>query len=96
MSRDETDAEEQLQIWEGAARRQSLGTLGVDDVEWEVYLVVEAMAADLYRGRVAFRREDEYMVTAPVIVEEGEAEVVRRAEELPRSMIRQFYASLRG
>lgn len=90
------DAEEQLQIWESAARRQPLGTLGTDDGEWEVYLVVELVTPDLYRGRIAFRRDDEYMVTAPVIVEEGEAEVVRRAEELPRSMIRQFHASLRG
>lgn len=86
----------QLQIWEKAARRQPLGSLRVDDEEWEVHLVVERAARDLFRGRIAFRRGDEHLLTAPVLVEETDAELERRAEELPRSMIRQFFASVRG
>lgn len=86
----------QLQIWESAARRQHLRDLEVDGDAWEVHLIVERAARDLYRGRIAFRRGDDHMVTAPVIVEETDAEVARRAEELPESMLRQFFVSVRA
>lgn len=86
----------QLQIWEGASRRQQLGSLSVEGVQWEVHLVVEAAATDLFRGRIAFRNDDDYLVTAPVIVEESESGVVERAESLPESMVEQFFVSVHG
>lgn len=93
---DGSDDGPQLQIWESASRRQALGTLPVDGEEWEVYLVVERESRDLYRGRIAFRRGDEHLVTAPVLVEETDEELQATAEELPQSMIRQFFVSVRG
>lgn len=86
----------QLRIWESASHRQQLGDLDVDGETWEVHLVVERASRDLYRGRIAFRRGEDHMVTAPVIVEETDADVGRRAEELPDSMLRQFFVSVRG
>lgn len=91
-----SDEGPQLRIWESASRRQQLGDLEVDGESWEVHLVVERASSDLYRGRIAFRRGEDHMVTAPVIVEESDADVGRRAEELPDSMLRQFFVSVRG
>lgn len=85
----------QLQIWDSDTRRHSLGRLVVGDEEWEVYLLSETVASDLARGRIAFQRGTLRLVTAPVIVEETETEVVRRAEAMPESMIRQFLVSVR-
>lgn len=98
MTEDGGDPREgpQLRIWESAARREEIGELVVEDETWEVHLVVERAARDLYRGRIAFRRGEDHMVTAPVIVEPTDAEVGRRAEELPDSMLRQFFVSVRG
>lgn len=99
MSSDESgESGPQLRIWENASRRQSLGHL--EDAEdggarWEVHLVVERAASDLFRGRLAFHRNDDYLVTAPIIVEESEGAVVARAEELPESMLQQFLVSVR-
>jgi len=84
----------QLQIWDSASRRQSLGRLPLDEEEWEVQVVVETVAPDLARGRLVFERGSRRLVTAPIIVEESEAEVVRRAESMPRSMIRQLLVSI--
>lgn len=86
----------QLRIWENASRRLELGSLSVDGEEWEMHLVVERAAPDLFRGRIAFRRGDEHLLTAPVVVEESDPEVEERARELPESMIRQFFLSVRG
>lgn len=85
----------QLQIWENASRRQALGHLEDGDLRWEVHLVVERAASDLFRGRLAFHRNDDYLVTAPIVVEESEAAVVARAEELPDAMIHQLLESVR-
>lgn len=95
MSTDDGDGESQLQIWESASRRQQLGQLRSDGVDWEVHLVVEKASRELFRGRLAFRRGDEHFLTAPVLVEESEEEVVRRAGELPDSMLEQFLTSVR-
>lgn len=92
----ETGTGPQLRIWENASRRQSLGRLEDGDESWEVHLVVERAASDLYRGRLAFHRNDDYLVTAAIIVEESEAGVVARAEELPESMMHQFLMSVRA
>ncbi len=95
MTENGRDGESQLQIWETAARRQELGELRSDGVAWEVHLVVEKASRDLFRGRLAFRRGDDHLLTAPVLVEETEEAVVRRAEELPDSMLEQFLVSVR-
>ncbi|HKK28514.1 MAG TPA: hypothetical protein VKB18_10560 [Gemmatimonadota bacterium] len=85
----------QLQIWDTASRRQSLGRLPVGDEEWEVHIVVETVAPDLARGRIVFERAGRQLATAPVIVEESEEAVVSRAESMPRSMVRQLLVSVR-
>lgn len=90
------DGDSQLQIWESASRRQELGTVEHEGMTWEVYLVVEKDAPELVRGRLAFRHGDDHLLTAPVLVEESEGDLVRRAEELPSSMVRQFLVSIRG
>ncbi len=86
----------QLQIWDSDTRRHGLGRLVLGEEEWEVHLLSETVTSDLARGRLAFQRGTVHLVTAPVIVEETEAEVVRRAESMPESMIRQFLVSVRG
>lgn len=96
MTGETGDGDSQLQIWESAARRQEIGEVEHEGASWRIHVVVEKEGPDLVRGRLAFRRGDEHLLTAPVIVEETEAEVVRRAEELPESMIRQFLVSVRG
>jgi hypothetical protein len=97
MSRETGEGEgPQLQIWENASRRLELGSLPVDGEDWEIHLVVERAASDLFRGRIAFRRGDEHLLTAPVVVEESDQDVERRARELPESMIRQFFLSVRS
>lgn len=93
---DDGDDGSQLQIWETASRRQELGRLEAEGTDWEVHLVVEKAASELFRGRLAFRHGDDHLLTAPVLVEESEEAVVRRAEELPDSMIRQFLNSVRA
>lgn len=96
MSGDGNDGESQLRIWESASRRQQLGELEDEESVWEVHLVVEKASRELFRGRLAFRRADDHLLTAPVLVEESEEAVVRRAEELSDSMLRQFLVSVRG
>lgn len=96
MSPNREDGESQLQIWESASRRQQLGELEDEGAVWEVHLVVEKASRELFRGRLAFRRADDHLLTAPVLVEQSEAAVVRRAEELPDSMLHQFLVSVRG
>lgn len=86
----------QLRFWGSASRRQALGSLPSREGEWEVHLVVENVAPDLFHGRIAFVRGDERRVTAAVIVEETEGEVLERAEEMPESMLRQFLVSVGG
>lgn len=93
---DDGDDGSQLQFWETASRRQELGRLEAEGTDWEVHLVVEKAARELFRGRLAFRHGDDHLLTAPVLVEESEEGVVRRAEELPDSMIRQFLNSVRA
>lgn len=96
MTEERGNGESQLQIWESAARREEIGTVEHEDESWTVHVVVEKEAPELVRGRLAFRRGDDHLLTAPVIVEETEGEVLRRAEALPASMLRQFLVSVRG
>lgn len=96
MNDERGEGDSQLQIWESASRRQEIGAVEHEGVSWQVYLVVEKDAPNLVRGRLAFRHGDDHLLTAPVLVEASETEVVRRAEELPASMMRQFLVSVRG
>lgn len=86
----------QLHIWDGEREEVPFGTLEADDGDWELVLLVERIEADLVRGRISFRREDLRHDTAPVLVEDTEDAVLRRAEELTGSMLRQFLVSARG
>ena len=85
----------QLQIWEEGGRETSIGVLVEDDGEWEALVILERVSPDHVRGRLSFRREDRRYDTAPVLVEESEEAVVRRARQLPGSMLRQLLASVR-
>ena len=85
----------QLQIWDTASRELTIGELPEGAAVWEVYVVVEQAAGDLYRGRISFRDGATRFETAPILVEESEAAVVKRATELPRSMLLQLLTSLR-
>lgn len=90
------DGAPQLQIWDSDASSTAVGVLDEDGDEWEIQIVVERVASDLFRGRLVFSSEKESFATAPVLLEESEEEVVRRATRLPESMIRQFFVSARG
>ena len=85
----------QLQIWDTASRELTIGELREREKVWEVYVVVERARGDLYRGRVSFRNGATRFDTVPILVEESEAAVVKRATELPRSMLLQLLTSLR-
>lgn len=85
----------QLQIWDTASRELTIGELPEAQASWEVYVVVERASGDLYRGRISFRDGGDRFDTVPILVEESEAAVVKRATELPRSMLLQLLTSLR-
>lgn len=92
---DEGEPRPQLQIWD-EGREATVGGLADGEGEWRVTVLVESVDADLFRGRFRFRRDDERYETAPILVEESTAAVVRRARELPTAMLRQLLASARG
>lgn len=95
-SRDEQPPEPpQLHIWDAGGREVQIGELEDDGGDWTLHVVLEQAAPDLYRGRLSFRRGEERVETAPVIVEDSEEAVVRRATGLPPSMVRQFFLSVR-
>ena len=95
-SRDEQPPEPpQLHIWDTEGREVLIGELEDDSGDWTLHVVLEKAAPDLYRGRLSFRRGEERVETAAVIVEESEEAVVRRAAGLPPSMVRQFFHSVR-
>ena len=85
----------QLQIWDTASRELTIGELSEGTTRWEVYVVVERATGDLFRGRISFRDGATRFDTVPILVEESEAAVVKRATELPRSMLLQLLTSLR-
>ena len=91
----EDDARPQLQMWEDSDREQAIGTIEDGGVKWQLFVVLEQVAGDLVRGRLSFRYGDQRYDTAPVILEETAARVVRRAEELPGAMVRQLLGSVR-
>ncbi len=86
----------QLRMWDDQRRETAIGTLAEDGTEWEMVVLLEPVAGDLFRGRLSFRRGDARHDTAPVLVEESAEAVVRRAGALPTAMLRQLLASARG
>jgi hypothetical protein len=85
----------QLHIFDADAREFELGSLVDGDDTWQLIVMVERTSADLCRGRISFRCEDERFDTDAILVEETEREVLERAEELPASMLRQLLLSIR-
>ncbi|MFO7586566.1 MAG: hypothetical protein R6X22_00695 [Gemmatimonadota bacterium] len=85
----------QLHIWDAGAREFELGTLVDGDDTWELYVLCERTSSELCRGRLSFRQGDERFDTGAILVEESEKELLRRAGELPASMLRQLLDSLR-
>lgn len=92
----EGEARPQLQMWDESERETAIGTLEDGEERWRTLVIVEPVSGDLVRGRLSFRLGEERYDTAPVILEETAARVVRRASELPRAMLRQLFHSARG
>ncbi len=85
----------QLHIFDGSTREFDVGTLVTGDDRWALHVVLERTSADLFRGRISFRRDEERYDTDPIVLGESEEAVVERAAELPASMLRQLLDSLR-
>ena len=85
----------QLHIFDGSTREFDVGTLMSGDDRWALHVVLERTSADLFRGRISFRRDEERYDTDPIVLGETEEAVVERAAELPASMLRQLLDSLR-
>ena len=85
----------QLHIFDATAREFELGTLVDGDETWQLIVVTERTSADLCRGRISFRHEDERYDTSAILVEDSEQAILQRAGELPASMLHQLLASVR-
>lgn len=85
----------QLHIFDGSTREFDVGTLVSGNDRWAMHVVLERTSADLFRGRISFRRDEERYDTDPIVLGETEEAVVERASELPASMLRQLLDSLR-
>ncbi|MFW6084591.1 MAG: hypothetical protein ACODAA_05205 [Gemmatimonadota bacterium] len=94
-SKDEPNHPPQLHIFDGSTREFDVGTLMTGDDRWALHVVLERTSADLFRGRISFRRDEERYDTDPIVLGETEGAVVERAAELPASMLRQLLDSLR-
>ena len=90
------DGRPQLRMWDDAGQETVVGVLDDAGDRWKVLVIVEPIAADLARGRLSFRLGDERYDTAPVLLEETAASVVRRAGELPDVMLKQLLTAVRG
>lgn len=86
----------QLHIWDASAREFELGTLVEGEETWQLFVLVERTSPDLCRGRISFRREEERHDSEAILVEDDEPELLRRAAELPASMLRQILTSLQS
>lgn len=92
---DGTRGPSQLHMWGLEAEELSLGMLEDPDGPWEIFLLVERSEAGLARGKISFRRDDNRFDTAPVIVEDTEDAVIRRARNMSDRLLRQFLTSAR-
>lgn len=86
----------QLHIFDASAREFDIGTLMSGDERWGLHVMLERTSADLFRGRISFRRDEERFDTDPIVLGETEEAVIERASELPASMLRQLLDSLRA
>ena len=86
----------QLHIFDAATSEFDIGTLMSGDERWGLHLMLERTSADLFRGRISFRRHEERFDTDPIVLGETEEAVIDRASELPASMLRQLLDSLRA
>ena len=84
----------QLQIWDEELEAE-VGKLEDGDMVWRLHVVIEP-TADLYRGRLSFRRQEERYDTAEILVEETKEAVIERAGKLPESLLAQLLQSARG
>lgn len=82
-------------MWDDDAWETAIGVLNEDEEAWDLVVLVESVGTDLVRGRLSFRRGTERFDTAAVVVEESAEAVVRRATQLPESMLRQLLHSAR-
>lgn len=89
------DGRPQLRMWDEAGQETAIGSLDDGENRWKILVIAEPVAADLVRGRLSFRCDDERYDTAAVILEETTARVVERAAELPEPMLRQLFGSAR-
>ncbi|MDH3734775.1 MAG: hypothetical protein OEU54_14705 [Gemmatimonadota bacterium] len=91
----EDETRPQLGMWDDSDREQAIGSLEDSGKHWQTLVLLEQMSGDLVRGRLSFRHGEERYDTAPVILEETAARVVRRAIELPKAMLLQLLISAR-
>ena len=90
------DKPPQLHIFDAATREFDIGTLMSGEERWALHVMLERTSADLFRGRISFRRDEERFDTDPIVLGETEEAVIDRASELPASMLRQLLDSLRS
>ena len=88
-------ARPQLQIWADEVD-VPIGRLAEGSDTWELHVVVEPVQADLYRGRISFRRDEERYDTAGILLEETQKGVIEQAGKLPGSVLLQLLVSARG
>jgi len=86
----------QIQIWDDEGRETAVGLFDDGEAEWNLLVVFETVTRELVSGRLSFRSGDERYDTAPVLVEDTPAAVVRRATQLPHAMLRQLLVSARN
>jgi len=86
----------QIQIWDDEGREAAVGLFDDGEAEWNLLVVFETVTRELVSGRLSFRNGDERYDTAPVLVEDTPAAVVRRATQLPHAMLRQLLVSARN
>ena len=85
----------QLRMWDEAGQETAIGSLDDGERRWQIVVVAEPVAADLVRGWLSFRFDEEKYDTAPVILEETVELVIERAVELPEPMLQQLFGSAR-
>ena len=88
-------ARPQLQIWADEVEAL-IGRLVEGSDTWELHVVIEPVEADLYRGRISFRRDEERCDTAGILLEETQEAVIEQAAKLPGSVLHQLLVSARG
>ena len=96
MTADNGDQPPQLHIFDEASREFDIGNLMAGNEVWALYVVMERTSAELFRGRISFRCEDERHDTDAIVLGESEAAVIERASELPAVMLHQLLDSLRS